>query len=98
MSGGSVRVDDLQAAATEETNLSDFGDESFREGLERLVQSVNDEATLNELGEVVLPMLITRLLKSRLEIEDWYRRHPEIDDEPIDAPLIGLSLPRTGST
>ena len=35
---------------------------------------------------------------TRLQVEDWYRRHPEIDDEPINAPLIGLGLPRTGST
>ncbi len=48
-----MRVDDLQAAATEETGLTDFGDDSFREGLERLVLSVNNEATLNELGEMV---------------------------------------------
>jgi hypothetical protein len=96
--GDRVRVDELQAVATEEAGLTDFGDDSFREGLERLVDSLNKEATLNELGEVVLPMLISRLLRSRLEIEDWYRRHPEIDDEPIVAPLIGLSLPRTGST
>lgn len=26
------------------------------------------------------------------------RRHPEIDDEPLEAPLVGLGLPRTGST
>jgi hypothetical protein len=31
-------------------------------------------------------------------VEDWYRRHPEIDDVPLVAPLIGLGLPRTGST
>jgi hypothetical protein len=37
-------------------------------------------------------------LRQRLQIEDWYRRHPEIDDERIVAPLIGLGLPRTGST
>src|SRR5205814_451748 len=28
----------------------------------------------------------------------WYRRHPEIDDVAIVAPLFGLGLPRTGST
>ena len=78
--------------------LSDFGDDSFREGLDRLVHSIETEATLNELGQVALPFLITRLLTTRLQVEDWYRRHPEIDDEPIDAPLIGLGLPRTGST
>jgi hypothetical protein len=93
-----MRVDELLVAATDEAGLTDFGDESFREGLDRLVDSVNTEATLNELGEVVLPMLIGRLLRSRLEVEDWYRRHPEIDDEPITSPLIGLGLPRTGST
>jgi hypothetical protein len=93
-----MQIDELLAAAVGETGLTDFGDESFREGLERLVQSVNEEATLNELGEVVLPMLLIGKLRSRLEIEDWYRRHPEIDDEQLAAPLIGLGLPRTGST
>ena len=37
-------------------------------------------------------------LRQRLQVEDWYRRHPEIDDDAIDAPLFGLGLPRTGST
>jgi hypothetical protein len=90
--------DELLAAARDQTGLDDFGDDSFREGLERLVRSVRDEATLNVVGEVVMPHLITKLLAQRLQIEDWYRRHPEIDDEPIEAPLIGLGLPRTGST
>ena len=71
-----MRVEDLLRAATQESGLSDFGDESFRDGLERLVHSVTTEATLNELGGVVLPLLVTRLLRSRLEIEDWYARHP----------------------
>jgi hypothetical protein len=50
------------------------------------------------MGEMMLRHLIVNLLSQRLQIEDWYRRHPEIDDEPIVAPLIGLGLPRTGST
>lgn len=93
-----MEVEALLATAVEEAGLDDFGDDSFREGLERLVDSVNAEATLNELGTVVLPMLVGRLLRSRLEIEDWYRRHPDIADEAVTAPLIGLGLPRTGST
>lgn len=32
------------------TKLSDFGDPSFREGLDRLVDSLNGEATLSPLG------------------------------------------------
>jgi hypothetical protein len=91
-------VEGLLAAAREQTGLDDFGDDSFREGLDRLVDSIDTESNLNELGQMALPFLITRLLTTRLQVEDWYRRHPEIDDEPIDSPLIGLGLPRTGST
>lgn len=91
-------ADELADAARARTGLDDFGDDSFREGLERLVRAIADEATLNAVGEVVLPHLITNLLAQRLQVENWYRRHPEIDDERIDAPLIGLGLPRTGST
>jgi hypothetical protein len=94
-------VDDhveLLRIAQERTGLSDFGDDSFREGLERLVRALRTEATLNPVGDIVLPELIVKHLGQRLQVEDWYRRHPEIADEPIDAPLIGLGLPRTGST
>ena len=89
---------ELLRLAQERTGLSDFGDDSFREGLERLVRALRTEATLNPVGEIVLPELILKHLSQRLQVEDWYRRHPEIDDEPIVAPLIGLGLPRTGST
>ncbi len=90
--------DELMAAAREQTGLDDFGDESFQDGLERLVASLRTEARLNEIGELAMPALIVKLLTQRLHVEDWYRRHPEIDDEPVVAPLIGLGLPRTGST
>src|SRR5579862_9205733 len=86
------------SAACAETGLEDFGDDSFLDGLERLCDALNHEAKLNELGEMALPQLLGKLLANRLKIEDWYRRHPEIDEEQIVAPLIGLGLPRTGST
>jgi Sulfotransferase family len=91
--------DELLDEARSRTGLADFGPDSFREGLERLVRSIRDEATtLNDLGHYVVREKILSLLTQRLQIEDWYHRHPEIDDEPIIAPLIGLGLPRTGST
>ncbi len=90
--------DELLDAARTETGLDDFGDDSFREGLEVLVRALREEATLNDIGELAIRHRIVGHLGQRLQIEDWYRRHPEIDDEPIDAPLIGLGLPRTGST
>jgi len=85
-------------AARVDTGLDDFGDDAFGEGLEVLTRSLRDEARLSTIGELAMPQLIVNLLAQRLQIEDWYRRHPEIGDEPIEQPLIGLGLPRTGST
>src|ERR1700722_15093952 len=90
--------DELLEEARAEAGLDDFGEDSFREGLERLVRALRTEADLNAAGQDALRKLIMGLLVQRLQIEDWYRRHPEIGDEPIERPLIGLGLPRTGST
>ena len=92
------RHGELLDAARAQSGLDDFGDDSFREGLEILVRALRAEARLNAVGEAALRARIVAYLTQRLQIEDWYRRHPEIDDEPIVAPLIGLGLPRTGST
>jgi hypothetical protein len=91
-------VKDIQDAAIAATGLDDFGDDSYREGLEILLASLRDEARLNARGEAFIHQRIIGYLGQRLHVEDWYRRYPAIDDERIEAPLIGLGLPRTGST
>lgn len=88
----------LLQAAQDETGLKDFGPDDFREGLEILVHALREEACLNVLGEKLLRDRIVGHLKQRLQVEDWYRRHPDIEDVPLKQALIGLSLPRTGST
>jgi Sulfotransferase family len=90
--------EDLIAAAVAQTGLEDFGDDAFREGLEILVRSLRTEARLNARGEAFLYPRIVGHLAQRLQVEDWYRRHPEIDGVEVAAPLFGLGLPRTGST
>jgi hypothetical protein len=92
------RVTELLARAKAATSLEDFGEDSFREGLERLVSSADAEARLNDRGRAAFDQQIVDLLSSRLQIESWFRLHPEIDDQQIVTPLIGLGLPRTGST
>jgi Sulfotransferase family len=91
-------VNEILEAAVAQTGLDDFGDDSFREGLEILLASLRDEARLNDRGDAFIHQRIVGYLGQRLRVEDWYRRHPDIDEVPIDAPLIGLGLPRTGST
>lgn len=92
------RVDALEQRARETTGLHDFGDASYREGLDILVRSLDEEAALNDMGRAAIDAQVVDLLSNRLQVEDWYRRHPEIDEQEIAAPLIGLGLPRTGST
>ena len=53
---------------------------------------------LNDIGVGAMTDQIVSNLVNRLQIEQWYGRHPEIDDQEIVAPLFGLGLPRTGST
>lgn len=88
----------LMEAAKAATGLCDFGDPGFLEGLEVLCDSVRREADLNDAGQAMFAGQATMLLMRRLEIEDWYARHPEIDEQEIIAPLMILGLPRTGST
>ena len=92
------RVSDLINKAKAATRLEDFGGEGYREGLERLVDSADQEARLNEVGRAMFDGQCVMLLSKRLEIEDWYAQHPEIDDQEIIAPLMVLGMPRTGST
>jgi hypothetical protein len=91
-------VNEVEEAAADQAGLSDFGTDSYREGLGLLLKSLGAEARLNARGEAFIYQRIIGYLGQRLQVEDWYRRHPEIDERPIVAPLIGLGLPRTGST
>lgn len=95
---GSGASGELMAAAVQRTGLDDFGEDSFREGLEILLRALDAEARLNARGEAFIYDRIGLHLSQRLQVEDWFRRHPEIADEQITAPLFGLGLPRTGST
>ena len=56
------------------------------------------EATFNEFGEQSFYASLVRPLVNRLQIEDWYARHPEIDEQDVHVELLGVGFPRTGST
>jgi len=95
-----VNADVLLDAARTATGLDDYGPETdaMEEGLRRLVASVNDEADLTPEGETFFSGSLLGFLSRRLEVEDWYLRHPEVADQEIESVLFGLGLPRTGST
>ena len=93
-----LHTEKLIEKARRVTGLLNFGGDSFRVGLERAVLSANAESRMNPRGWAMLEGKLVMLLSNRLRIENWYERYPEIEAQQIVAPLIGLSLPRTGST
>ena len=59
---------------------------------------MNTEADLNDMGRVMQHATISNALIQRLQVEDAYRQHPEIDDEVVEGPVFVIGLPRTGTT
>jgi len=93
-----LNSDQLLAAATAQTGLSDFGDPSFREGLDVLVKALNEEAWLAEPAIGRVAASLTATLANRLQVEDYLKQHPDLLDAPIERPTFVFGLPRTGTT
>jgi hypothetical protein len=88
----------LLEEAKARTGLSDFGDPSFREPLERLLRSMSEEGRLHAVGRATQRERVIGLLVNRLRAEAAFAAHPEIADEVIAAPVVIVGLPRTGTT
>jgi hypothetical protein len=93
-----LRADELLATASERTGIDDYGPDTFRPGLDRLLDGLATEAQLNELGRAIAPEGLLTYLTNRLQIVDWHRRHPEIAAGAVAAPLFLIGMGRTGTT
>lgn len=91
-------VDSLLGAARRETGLSDFGADNWLDALEVLTQALETEADLNLMGRLCTRSELILWLRNRLKIVDLVKRHPEICDEPIEAPIFITGLPRSGTS
>jgi Sulfotransferase family len=90
-------VEDLEAAASRITTLTDFGDDDYRIGLGVLLQSYAEDEQLTELGRKVKRSELRGALVARLVSEVGFRQHP-VDDAVIERPIFVTGLPRTGTT
>ncbi len=88
----------LMDAATAETSLDDFGPADFVERLDVLCRAMREQGGFNGAGVMQQYSFLLGLLKNRLLIEDLLRRHPEILEQRIAAPIVICGLPRTGTT
>lgn len=93
----------LVDAAVAETGLDDFGGDdvggdAWREGLDVLVDALNREARLHELGAAVVAGELQGYLRDRLRIVEHRHRHPEVADADVVPPIVVVGQGRTGTT
>lgn len=93
-----MTVEEVIAAASAQTGLTDIGDPAVLEGLERLLKSYAEEARFTERGSQMAHGDLVNYLANRMRIEDWLKQHPQLLDAPIEKPLFVFGLPRTGTT
>ena len=86
------------AEAIARAGLDNFGDTFFMEPMERMLESLRTEANLSEGGTYGQYERTVALLVNRLRTEQAFSDHPEIAAEVINAPVVIVGLPRTGTT
>ncbi|BDS15365.1 sulfotransferase family protein [Aureispira anguillae] len=88
----------LLTAAQKAIGATDFGETAYQERLERLCQSINQEAQLHPFGAFISKERLKGLLKNRLRAIQYLQQHPAILKEELQPPLIIAGLQRTGTT
>ncbi len=95
-----VEFDALHDAAVEQLGgeLTDFGPTEYVEPMRVLLDALATEAGLSGIGHVSVHTQLVGFLKNRLLLADLLRRHPEIHDIEVRAPIVIVGQPRTGTT
>lgn len=88
----------LLQTAIQRTGLRNWGDTAFRARLDVLCAALREEAGLCEAGTAIVFEQLVGNLINRLRLEELITQHPEIEDVPIQQPIIICGLPRTGTT
>jgi hypothetical protein len=94
----SLCAERLISSAQNRTGLHEWGDESFRSGLEQLTVALRQQASLSQVGRFAAYFNIMDNLCVRLRLLDYRAKRPEVAAQQIRQPLFILGLPRTGTT
>jgi hypothetical protein len=98
MGGYRFDRDQLVADAMDATELDDFGEPTWEEGLDRLLDDLVNEARLHELGVAIVTGEVVDYLSIRLGISAFRDQHPDVGAKPITRPIVIIGQPRTGTT
>jgi hypothetical protein len=93
-----LNKDDLIRIARRKTGLNDLGKDFWDEPLDRLIESLNNEARLHPIGHFISSKRIMNLLNVRLRAEQWFKKYPEILKQEVHPPTVIVGLQRTGTT
>ncbi|MGV0044072.1 sulfotransferase family protein [Mycobacterium colombiense] len=85
------------ADAQRKEDLTDWGPGEF-EGPLAVLLADYARAGLNAVGTHILRSGIVHSLRMRLRTQEWIRRHPEILDERVAAPIVVVGMMRSGTT
>lgn len=86
---------ELHAQASAQTGLTDFGPETYRLGLDVLLQSIADE--MPDARPTASAIIVSQLV-SRLITQKGFAAHAACLARPIKQPLIIIGIPRSGTT
>ncbi|HEV7580030.1 MAG TPA: sulfotransferase [Mycobacterium sp.] len=85
------------ADAQRKETLTDWGPGEF-EGPLRVLLDDYARADLSAIGVHILRSGMVHSLRMRLRTQEWIRRHPEILEERVAAPLVVVGMMRSGTT
>ena len=88
----------LHESAASLMGFDDFGDDEYLEGLRALLRSADEDADLSDTGRQSHAGLVMTALMGRLASERAKQAYPAYRNVSIEAPLVILGLPRTGTT
>ena len=92
-----LTADEAKARAIALAGSDDFGPAGFEVGLERTLDAFARLPLTERAAAAAMDKTVADLA-NRLRIEQWYRDHPEIEDQEIEGPVLVCGLPRTGTT
>jgi hypothetical protein len=96
--GFAASLDAFHEQARIATGLEDFGDPAYREGLRILLESLDEDENLSEMGAAIFRNEIVKTLATRLRVERRLQQVPVGSGNDVRRPIIITGLVRTGST
>ncbi len=97
MSKVTFYVEELLAEAKLKAGLDNFGNPRFREGLEILLETIDNHVKGDEYRNRQRNAVLGRLV-TRLEIQEAFRMHPQILEQEVKQPIFVTGLPRSGTS